>query len=67
MESGGSLDRRFWILRGVFTMVMMWGFRCSSGSASAKKGMRWPWAMKGNNTICSDAEQLVVAMGGDGK
>lgn len=48
-EAAEMVERRYWMLEGVLTMVVVktedlrW-----IKLASSRKGMRWPWAMKGS-------------------
>lgn len=39
------------MLRGVLTKVMVQDVLSSMSFASARKGLRWPWDMKGNTTM----------------
>ena len=53
MESCGGEDLHFLMFREVLSVAMLYFFLCSNWRDNAKKGIMWPWAMKGNkSTMC---------------
>lgn len=51
----GRADLRFWMLRGVVIkeMHMVWFVLFSRSLAKARKGMKWPCAMRGSRRTCT--------------
>lgn len=48
----GRADLRFWMLRGVVIKEMVWFVLFSRSLAKARKGMKWPCAMRGSRRTC---------------
>ena len=58
VDSGGRMDWRVRVLRGVLMIVMVWPPVCSRSLARAKKGMRWLSPRKGERTECTIGKRM---------